>query len=138
MTGFQYAFLGAGALAVLTGVLALIMRLRTVLQGKVAEGTVVDERKSLHSIDDGRQHYVSHAIYEFTHDGKTFRCESSSGQKSGIAKRTRVRVRYLPSDPQGTAEIDSIPALWGFPVMGLVIGAILIALGLYDAGYLSR
>lgn len=138
MTGFQWAMLGVGALAMLSGVLALIMRLRTVFQGAAVEGLVVDEKKSLHSIDRGRERYVSHAVYEFQHDGKTYRCQSSFGQKNGIAKGTRVRVRYLPSDPQGTAEIDSIPAMWGFPVMGLVIGAIFLAVGLYDAGYLKR
>ncbi|MCC6193602.1 MAG: DUF3592 domain-containing protein, partial [Burkholderiales bacterium] len=134
----QYTLLGVGALAALAGVLILIQRVRTIFQGRVAEGVVVGAKKSVHSIDRGKTHYVSHAVYEFTHDGKTFRCESSFGDKAGIREGTRVRVRYLPSDPQGTAEIDSIPAMWGFPVVGLVVGAIFIAFALYDAGYLGR
>ncbi|MCC6198270.1 MAG: hypothetical protein IT518_27775, partial [Burkholderiales bacterium] len=46
MSGFQYTLLGVGALAALAGVLILIQRVRTIFQGRVAEGVVVGAKKS--------------------------------------------------------------------------------------------
>jgi hypothetical protein len=50
----------------------------------------------------------------------------------------KVRVRYLPSDPQSSGEIDSPASMWGFPAMALFVGAVFIAVGLYDAGFFKR
>ena len=128
MTGFQYAMLGIGALAALSG--GLVMRIRTVVSGRVVPGVVVDEKLETGSFSRGKLVKLSHAIYEFQHDGKTYRCVSSFGKRGTTPKGTAVRVRYLPPDPQSTAEIDSLPAMWGFPIAALAFGAIAIAVGL--------
>ena len=140
MTSFQYLMLGIGALATLCGVLILVMRIRTLASGRIVDGVVVCEKigSHIHSSDDHKITPMSHAVFEFQHDGKTFRCESSLGKGGAISEGTRVRVRYLPSDPQNSAEIDSVGAMWGFPVMALVVGAVFIAVGLYDAGYFKQ
>ena len=63
---------------------------------------------------------MSHAVFEFQHDGKTFRCESSLGREERSARAPgcacaicrpirRTRRRSIPSS-----------AMWGFPVMVLV------------------
>ena len=130
MTGFQYAMLGIGALAALSGTLGLVMRIRAVVSGRVVPGVVVDEKLETGSFSRGELIKLSHAIYEFEHDGRTYRCVSSFGKKGTTPKGTAVRVRYLPSDPQSTAEIDSPLAIWGFPVAALAFGAIAIAVGL--------
>jgi hypothetical protein len=131
VSGFQYAMLGVGGLAALSGLLMLVMRLRTFLSGRVADGVVVGEKIETHSGgEDSRLSKVSAAVYEFQHEGKTYRCTSSFATSRKMAKGTHVRVRYLPSDPQSSAEIDSLPAMWGFPVIALVFGVIAIAIGL--------
>jgi hypothetical protein len=140
VTGFQYLMLGIGALATLCGVLILIMRIRTVVSGRIVDGVVVGEKigSHVHSSNDHKVTPMSHAVFEFQHEGKTFRCESSLGKAGRTSEGARVRVRYLPSDPQNTAEIDALGAMWGFPIMALVVGAVFIAVGLYDAGYFKQ
>ena len=139
MTGFQYLRLGLGGLALLCGALIFIMRVRSIVAGRVAEGVVVDERaESVAASRDGHVRTVSHAIFEFQHEGKTYRCQSSFGAPKGTTVGTKVRVRYLPSDPQSSGEIDSPAAMWGFPVMALIVGGIFVAVGLYDAGFFKR
>jgi hypothetical protein len=49
-----------------------------------------------------------------------------------------VRVRFLPSDPQSSAEVDSIAAMWGFPMAALLFAFMFIGLALYDSGYFAR
>lgn len=139
MTGFQYAMLGIGALALLCGVLVLALRVRTILQGRVVDAVVVgDKVEHVHSQQDDTMTPVSRPVFEFRHDGKTMRGQSSLAQRDSLRKGAKVRVRYLPSDPEGTAEIDSAGAMWGFPAVALFVGAVLVAVGLYDAGYFRR
>jgi hypothetical protein len=131
VSGFQYAMLGVGSLAALCGVLMLVMRLRTLVSGRVADGVVVGEKLETHSGDEhSGLSKVSAAVYEFRHEGKTYRCTSSLATSRKMARGTRVRVRYLPSDPQSSAEIDSVGAMWGFPAIALVFGVVAIAIGL--------
>ena len=139
MGGVDYLLIGVGSLAALCGILIGIQRIRTISQGTSAEGVVVDSKIGS---AEGRRKYITipiyHAIVEFRHEGKTYRCESSFGKKERIPNGTKLRVRYLPSDPKNTAEIDSILAMWGFPVVALLTGALFIAIALYDAGLLGK
>ena len=135
MDGVDYLLIGVGCLALLCGVLIGIQRMRTLLNGVSAEGVVVGEKISSGGArSHGRTVQLSHAIVEFKHEGKTYRCESSFGKETRIPDGTKLRVRYLPSDPKSTAEIDSFVAMWGFPLIALVVGGIFIAVALYDAG----
>ena len=47
-------------------------------------------------------------IVEFTHDGKKVKFTSSLGLREQIPTGSSVPVRYLPSDPETSAEIDSV------------------------------
>jgi hypothetical protein len=121
--------LGVGALAALGGLAVLIQRIRTRVSGLVADGVVVDHRQATNQA--GRHHtIVYHSICEFEHDGKTYRCQSSLGLPNATPIGTKVRVRYLASDPQSTAEVDSALAMWGFPVAMLGFGVLLVLVGL--------
>src|SRR5262245_8797503 len=98
MSGFQYAMLGVGGLALLCGVLILVLRVRMVTQGRVVDGVVTGERiERVHSTNDNRTASLSRPVFEFEHAGKTYRSQSSLAQKARLAEGTKVRVRYLPS-----------------------------------------
>jgi len=137
MSGFHYFMLGIGGLAILCGILIAIQRVRTMVSGASVEGTVVGEKTGSSVRSHGKAIPMSHAIVEFKHEGKTYRCESSFGQKTRIPDGTKLKVRYLQSDPKNTAEVASFPAMWGFPLIALFVGAVFIAVALYDAGFLK-
>ena len=42
---------------------------------------------------------------------------------------SKVRVVYLPDDPEGTAEIGTGVRMWGFPVMAIVVGGLIALFG---------
>lgn len=134
MGGFHYFMIGVGSLAALCGILIGIQRIRTIVSGTSADGIVVGEKTSSGTRSHGKTVTLYHAVVEFKHEGKTYRCESSFGQKTRIPDGTKLRVRYLPTDPKNTAEVDSFAAMWGFPLIALAVGAIFIAVALYDAG----
>lgn len=127
MTTLQYVFLGVGVLAVLSGIATLVVRIRTFVSGCAVDGTVVDEKVSTQIDSKARSSRMSTPIFEFVHDGKTYRCQSTLGTTKVMPRGSKVRVRYLPSDPANTAEIDSVLAMWGFPVVALLFGGIMIA-----------
>ena len=130
MSGFQYFMLGVGGLAALCGLLILVMRIRTIVSGRVVQGVVVGEKVETVQGTRNRTRSLSHAIFEFVHEGKTYRCQSSFGAPTGTPAGAAVRVRYLPADPQSSAEIDSPMAMWFFPFGALAFGALFIAIGL--------
>lgn len=138
MSTFQYVILGAGALSMLTGVMLAITRMRTLLQGVAVEGVVVGQKTSTMTNRNERTTTLSRPVVEFRHEGKTYRFDSSLGQKAVLAEGAKVPVRFLPSDPQGTAEVDTPMAMWGFPVVALAFGGICLWGGLQDTGFLPR
>ncbi|MET0919545.1 MAG: DUF3592 domain-containing protein [Burkholderiales bacterium] len=131
MSGFQYFKLGVGGLAALCGVLIFVMRVRTIVSGRVTQGVIVGEKVETHAGTRNEMRSVSHAIFEFEHEGKIYRCQSSFGAPRGTEAGTAVRVRYLPSDPQSSGEIDSPMAIWFFPIGTMAFGAVFIAIGLF-------
>lgn len=137
MSTFQYIIVGAGALSLLTGVMLAITRVRTLLQGLAVDGVVIAQKTStMMSGREGRTTTLARPVVEFRHDGKNYRFDSSLGQKTAPTAGARVRVRFLPADPQGTAEVDTPLAMWGFPVVALAFGGLLLAAGLQDlAGF---
>lgn len=133
MSTFQYVAVGAGALSLLTGVLLMITRVRTLLQGAAVDGVVVAHKTStMTSGREWRTTKLAQPVVEFRHDGKTYRFDSSLGQATAPAVGASLRVRFLPSDPQGTAEVDTPLAMWGFPIVALAFGGLLLAAGLLD------
>lgn len=126
MTTLQYVFLAVGALASISGLAMLVMRTRTLVSGRVGEGVVVDEKVSTQVDSRGKATRLSTPVFEFVHEGKTYRCQSSLGTTSAKPRGSKVRVRYLPDDPAGSAEIDSVLAMWGFPVVALAFGAFMV------------
>ena len=131
MSGMQMLIVGIGCLALLAGVLIAVMRLRSVVSGATAEGLIVDAAQSSGGVDDrGRKVTYVAPVVEFRHGGRTYRFTSSMGVRDAEIARAKVRVRFLPSDPQSSAEIDTPMRMWGFPVLALLFGAIFVALGL--------
>lgn len=126
MTTLQYVFLGVGVLAALSGIATLVLRIRTFVSGCAVDGTVIDEKVSTQIDSKGKSSRLSTPVFEFVHDGKTYQCQSTLGTTKVMPRGSKVRVRYLPSDPANTAEIDSVLAMWGFPVVALVFGGIMI------------
>lgn len=126
-----------GLLAILMGVLIAIMRVRTVFFGASADGVVVSQSESSGGRTRGKIVTLYAPIVEFQHGGKKFKFTSSMGQRESIANGTKVRVRYLPSDPASTAEIGSSMRMWGFPIAALFVGSIFVAIALYGSGYLG-
>ena len=138
MSTFQYVILGAGVLSLLTGALLAITRLRTLLQGVAVEGTVVAQKTSTITNRNDRTTTLARPVVEFRHEGKAYRFDSSLGQKAVLPEGAKVPVRFLPSDPQGTAEVDTPMAMWGFPIAALAFGGICLWGGLQYAGILPR
>jgi len=48
-----------------------------------------------------------------------------------------VLVRFLPDQPDLTAEIGTGMRMWGFPIVAFVVGSVFILVGLYGGGYLG-
>jgi Protein of unknown function (DUF3592) len=126
-----------GLLAMFMGVLIAIMRVRTVFFGASADGVVVSQSESSGGRTHGKIVTLYAPIVEFQHAGKKIKFTSSMGQRESIANGTKVRVRYLPSDPASTAEIGSSMRMWGFPIAALFVGSIFVAIALYGSGYLG-
>ena len=132
MTGMQMFILGVGCLALLLGALIAVMRFRTIFTGRRVEGTIVDAAQSSGGVDKhGRSVTMVSPVVEFRHEGKTYRFTSSMGIRDAEIARAKVNVRYLPGDPQSSAEIDTPMRLWGFPVMALIFGGIFVGIGLF-------
>ena len=53
---------------------------------------------------------------------------SSLGEREKIAEGTKVPVRFLPNDPDSSAEIATPGRMWGFPIAALAVGAIFVVL----------
>ena len=131
MTGLQMVVLGVGCLALLGGALIAFMRFRTIVGGAKAEGTIVDAAASSGGVDKhGRAVTMVAPVVEFRHAGKTYRFTSSMGLRDAEVRRVNVPVRFLPDDPQSSAEIDTPMRMWGFPVMALLVGGIFVAIAL--------
>lgn len=132
MSTVQIVLIAVGGLALLTGCLLAVQRLKTVYAGKSAQGKVVGQSESTStSSSGGSTKFVTMyaPIVEFTHDGKKVKFTSSLGTRDQIPTGSSVPVRYLPDDPQTSAEIATPARMWGFPVMALGVGALFVTLG---------
>lgn len=132
--------LGVGALSLVMGALMAVMRIRTIYFGAKAEGTVVGNSESTSSSRSGGSTKFTTLyapIVEFQHAGKKHKFTSSLGTQAKIETGTKVIVRYLPDQPETSAEIGTGMRMWGFPIVALAVGAIFIAVALYGAGYLG-
>jgi hypothetical protein len=127
MSALQYVMAGVGALALLMGLAMLVKRIRTIASGCKVEATVVDEKVEISRSKSGKVIRVSTQVFEFAHEGKKYRCQSSVvSSGNGYPPGLKIEVRYLPQDPKATAEVDSFMAFFGFPVIALVVGAAFI------------
>jgi hypothetical protein len=138
VTGVQMLLLSVGGLAVVAGALIARMRLRTIYSGQSAEGVVVGQSTSSGGIRNGRAITMYAPIVEFHHAGKKHKFTSSLGTTDAVATGSKVVVRYLPEDPDSTAEIGTSMRMWVFPIGALAIGAVFIALAAYDAGWFGK
>jgi hypothetical protein len=127
----QTILLVVGILALVLGALVAVMRLRTVYFGASAEGRVVGQSQSTSTSESGgstRFTTLYAPIVEFTHAGKKHKFTSSLGVKERMAEGTKVPVRFLPGDPDTSAEIATPGRMWGLPIAALAIGAIFVVL----------
>jgi len=138
MDGMHMFMLGIGSVAALCGLLTGIQRVRTVVSGLAVDGVVVgNEEVSTHS-NRGRITRIFAPAVTFEHAGRKIRFRSSLGQAEKLSVGSHVRVRFLPADPAGSAEIDAVANFWGFPVVALLAGAAFAGVALWDAGVLPR
>ncbi|HQU49677.1 MAG TPA: DUF3592 domain-containing protein [Casimicrobiaceae bacterium] len=132
--------LGIGVLALLSGALMAVMRVRTIYFGAKAEGRVVGHSESTSS-SSSRSSTKFTTLYapivEFTFNGKKYKFTSSLATQDRLAEGSKVLVRFLPDQPDLSAEIGTGVRMWGFPIMALVVGSIFILVALYGAGYLG-
>lgn len=127
----QTTLLVVGILALLTGVLLLVQRVRTMASGARAEGRIVGHSESTVTSDrtGGTQFSKVYApIVQFEHAGKKVRFTSTLGTADKAVEGSPVPVRYMPADPAGTAEIATPTRMWGFPAVALVAGVVLLLL----------
>ena len=126
----QTIVLGIGLAVMALGAVMAARPLRLALRGARAEGEVVGEHESVSRTKvEGPAGFTIHApVVEFPHAGKRWRFRSSLSTRERVAIGTRVPVRFLPGDPEGTAEIASGLRLWALPGMTLAVGAIFAAL----------
>lgn len=127
----QTVLLVVGILALVAGSAIAVMRLRTVYFGASAEGKVVGQSESTStSKSGGSSKFVTlyAPIVEFTHAGKKHKFTSSLGQREKIPEGAKVPVRFLPGDPDTSAEIATPGRMWGFPIAALAVGAIFVVL----------
>ena len=133
MSTMQIVMLSVGGLALLAGCMMAIQRLRTVYFGRSAQGKVVgqSESTSTSSSRGGSTKFTTlyAPIVEFVHEGRKMKFTSSLGEQEKIAEGTTVPVRYLPADPEGSAEIATPMRMWGFPIAALGVGALFVVLG---------
>jgi hypothetical protein len=128
----QTVLLAVGGIALVVGVLAPLQRVRLLAAGRTAEGVVVERvRGSTLVSRDGKQETLLEPVVEFRHDGRTIRFRSSMGTRDALPVGRRVPVRYLPSDPEASAEIASPTRMFGLPAVALVAGAAMVAIGLW-------
>jgi hypothetical protein len=137
MGGFQWFAFGVGGFALLCGLLIAIMRVRTLLSGRTADGVVVDLARGSTIISDGKSSVMQDPVVEFQHEGRKIRFKSSLGTEKGLPIGQHVSVRYLPSDPESSAEIGTFWRMFGFPLMTLLFAVLFIGAAAWDAGWLS-
>lgn len=133
--------LGIGVLAMIMGALIAVLRIRTIYFGAKAEGTIVghSESRSSSSGSGGSTRFTTlyAPIVEFHHAGKKYKFTSSLGTQAKSPEGSKVTVRFLPDQPDLTAEIGTGMRMWGFPIVAFAVGAIFIVVALYGAGYLG-
>ncbi len=129
MSGMQMFLVGFGGLFFVGGVLMAIQRIRTVVSGASAQGTVVGQKTSTSMQKSGKSVTLYAPIVEFVHDGRKVKITSSLATTSAMPHGSKVRVVYLPDDPEGTAEIGTGVRMWGFPVMAIVVGGLIALFG---------
>jgi hypothetical protein len=137
MRGIHIFMISVGAFAALCGLLIAILRVRTILWGRSAEGVVVDVEEGSRTQTGTRITTMKFPVVQFEHEGRKVRFRSSLGQAAAMRTGTRVAVRYLASDPESSAEIDAPANLWTFSLLTLLVAIVFIGLALWDAGYLS-
>lgn len=134
MSTLQIVIVSIGGVAMLLGALIAVLRIRTILFGKTAQGRIVGQSESTSTTKHGgsTQFVTMYApIVEFTHEGKKFKFTSSLGLREQVPTGSVVPVRYLPADPETSAEIASAARMWGFPVMALFAGGVFVVLGFF-------
>jgi hypothetical protein len=109
------------ALLVAAGYAAAI-RLAFIRSAATAEGTVVE-------LNAGG----SHPQIEFTTAAGEHVSYPQGGFIFGYKPGDRVPVRYLPSDPRGTASIDAAGALWFVAALLATLGLLFAAAALLTA-----
>jgi hypothetical protein len=126
-----------GVFVLILGALIAVMRVRTIYFGAVADGVVVGQSSST-SRHGSRVTMLYSPVVEF-HDAnkKKFKFTSSMSVPQMMAEGTKVQVRYLPAEPQSTAEIGSSMRMFGFPIAALFVGTIFIVVALWGGGYLG-
>jgi Protein of unknown function (DUF3592) len=122
--------LGVGLAAMGLGAIMAARPARLSLRGARTEGEVVGQHETASRTKvAGPAGFTLYApVVEFTHAGKRHRFTSSLATRDRVEIGTRVPVRFLASDPEGTADIASGLRMWALPVMALAIGAIFVAL----------
>lgn len=129
----QTALLVVGVIALVVGALVAVMRVRTIYFGASADGTIVGHAESTSTSSVGsskRERFVTlySPIVEFTHAGKKHKFTSSLGRREKLQQGSQVPVRFLPGDPDTSAEIATAGRMWGLPIAALAIGAIFVVL----------
>ena len=131
MTGTQILLLVVGGLALVCGALIAVMRVRTIYFGAKADGTIVGVSESSGGIRRGKTVTMYAPVVEYSAGGKTYRFTSSMATRGPIGKGGKVVVRYLPSDPQSSAEIGTAMRMWVFPIGALFVGAVFVGVALF-------
>jgi hypothetical protein len=132
MSTMQIVLLSVGGLALLGGCMMAVRRLRAVLFGRSAQGRVVGQSTSTSTSRRGGSTEVVTLyapVVEFAHEGRKVKFTSTLGERAKLAEGTSVPVRYVPSDPEATAEIATPMRMWGFPIAALGVGALFVVLG---------
>lgn len=126
----QSLVLGVGLAAMGLGAIMAARPVRLALRGIRTEGEVVGQHETVSRTKvEGPAGFMVYApVVEFAHAGKRFRFSSGLATRDRIEIGTRVPVRFLASDPEGTAEIASGMQMWALPAMALAVGAIFVAL----------
>ena len=138
MSTLQYVMAGVGVLALVAGILILAGRIRIMVSGCKADAIIVDEKVEISRSKNGKEIRLSQPIFEFQHEGKTYRCQSTIGSTSGPGRGAKIRVRYLPQDPARSAEVDTFLAFFGFPLIAIAVGGALVWVALAGAGIVGK
>jgi hypothetical protein len=137
MQSMPMLLIGIGGFAALCGLLVGIGRLRTLFAGCAAKGRVVAHERTSSAGSDEKIHTLLAPVVEFEHGGRKVRFRSTLAQSNAPAVGSTVTVRYLPADPQTSAEIAGFVTFWLFPIGALAVGLLLLAIGLREAGYFA-